>query len=39
VSEPIFHRDAPYGMRARFSSDDGLIWSDEMILRDGGMSD
>lgn len=34
------YRDAPYGMRARVSSDDGASWSEDLILRDdGGMSD
>ncbi|GLQ11588.1 hypothetical protein GCM10007913_35200 [Devosia yakushimensis] len=33
-------RDAPFGMRARFSSDNGVSWGDEIVLRDdGGMSD
>ncbi|RKN85813.1 sialidase family protein [Paenibacillus ginsengarvi] len=26
------YRDAPYGMRAKLSSDDGLTWSDEIVL-------
>ena len=29
-------RDAPYGMRARLSADEGYTWGDEMVLRDGG---
>jgi hypothetical protein len=34
------YRDAPYGLRARISSDEGLTWSEELIIRDdGGMSD
>lgn len=33
-------RDAPFGMRARTSSDEGASWSDDIVLRDdGGMSD
>jgi BNR repeat-like domain len=27
------YRSAPYGVRARLSSDDGLTWSDETVLR------
>jgi len=30
------YRDAPYGMRARLSSDDGATWGEEIILRDDG---
>lgn len=31
------HRAAPYGIRARFSDDEGARWSDPFILRsDGG---
>jgi len=30
------YRDAPYGMRARLSSDEGATWGEEIILRDGG---
>ncbi|MTH62168.1 sialidase family protein [Paracoccus litorisediminis] len=34
------YRDAPFGLRARTSSDEGATWSDDIILRqDGGMSD
>jgi hypothetical protein len=34
------YRSAPYGMRARLSSDDGQTWEDEIILRsDGGCWD
>lgn len=34
------YRDAPYGLRARTSDDEGRSWSDEIVLRDdGGMSD
>jgi hypothetical protein len=29
-------RSAPYGIRARLSSDNGLTWGDEIILRDDG---
>jgi hypothetical protein len=31
-------RDAPYGLRARTSNDDGASWSDEIVLRDDGGS-
>ena len=31
-------RRAPYGIRARISSDDGQTWSAEIILRDNGKS-
>jgi hypothetical protein len=30
------YRKPPFGMRARLSSDGGVIWSDEVVLRDGG---
>lgn len=30
------YRDAPYGMRARLSSDEGASWSEEIVLCDGG---
>ena len=30
------YRDAPYGMRARVSSDEGASWSDDIVLRDDG---
>lgn len=30
------YRAEPYGMRARFSDDDGATWSDDRILRDDG---
>jgi hypothetical protein len=30
------YRKQPFGIRARFSSDDGATWSDERILRDDG---
>ena len=34
------YRDAPYGVRARVSPDEGATWSDEIVLRDdGGMTD
>ncbi|WP_172717092.1 sialidase family protein [Neorhizobium sp. T6_25] len=34
------YRDAPYGLRARVSSDEGKTWSDDIVIRDdGGMSD
>lgn len=34
------HREAPYGIRARISRDDGATWEDEIILRtDGGDRD
>lgn len=34
------YRSAPYGIRARLSSDQGITWSDEMVLRnDGGCWD
>jgi hypothetical protein len=34
------YRDAPYGIRARISSDDGATWSDDIVLRDdGGVAD
>lgn len=34
------YRSAPYGVRARLSSDQGLTWSDETVLRnDGGCWD
>ena len=34
------HREAPYGIRARMSKDDGLTWENEIILRaDGGHPD
>ena len=29
-------RDAPYGMRARVSEDEGASWSEEIVLRDDG---
>lgn len=29
-------RNPPFGMRARFSADDGATWSEEVILRDDG---
>ncbi len=32
------YRDAPYGLRARTSRDDGANWSDEIVLRDDGGS-
>ena len=33
-------RDAPFGIRARISRDDGVSWGEDIILRDdGGMSD
>ena len=34
------HREAPYGIRARMSKDDGVTWEEEIILRrDGGNRD
>jgi hypothetical protein len=30
------YRSAPYGMRARISTDNGLSWGDEIMLRDDG---
>ena len=34
------YRDAPFGMRAKLSADDGATWGDEIILRsDGGNHD
>ena len=30
------YRDAPYSMRAKFSTDDGATWGKEIILRDDG---
>jgi Neuraminidase (sialidase) len=34
------YRDAPYGLRARVSSDEGKTWSNDIVIRDdGGMSD
>jgi hypothetical protein len=30
------YRSAPYGIRARVSSDEGATWSDEIVLRSGG---
>ena len=30
------YRDAPYGMRARLSADDGASWGEEIVLRDDG---
>jgi len=30
------YRDAPYGMRARLSEDEGATWGEEMHLRDDG---
>jgi hypothetical protein len=30
------YRSAPYGIRARVSSDNGLSWGDEIMLRDDG---
>jgi hypothetical protein len=34
------YRNAPYGMRAKLSQDNGLTWEDEIILRsDGGSHD
>ncbi len=34
------HREAPFGIRARMSKDDGVTWEDEIILRaDGGNRD
>ena len=34
------HREAPFGIRARLSTDDGATWEDELILRaDGGHPD
>ena len=30
------HRTAPFGIRAKLSSDNGRTWSDEIILRDDG---
>jgi hypothetical protein len=30
------YRSAPYGIRARLSSDEGATWSDEIVLRSGG---
>jgi hypothetical protein len=34
------YRSAPYGIRARLSSDEGLTWSEETVLRsDGGCWD
>ena len=32
------YRHAPYGIRAKISSDGGKTWSDEIILRDDGDS-
>jgi hypothetical protein len=32
------HRSAPFGVRARFSSDDGRSWGKEIVLRDDGAS-
>lgn len=31
-------RDEPYGIRAKLSSDEGVTWSDEIVLRDDGNS-
>lgn len=31
-------RSAPYGMRARLSTDEGQTWSDEIVLRADGMT-
>ena len=31
-------RDEPYGIRARISTDDGITWGDELVLRDDGGS-
>ena len=31
-------RDKPYGIRARISTDDGVTWGDELVLRDDGGS-
>ncbi len=33
------YRRAPYGVRARLSSDDGKSWGDEIVLRDDGIWD
>ena len=34
------HREAPFGIRARMSKDDGASWGEEIILRaDGGHPD
>jgi hypothetical protein len=34
------YRSAPYGMRARLSGDNGMSWSEEIVLRnDGGCWD
>ena len=30
------HRGAPYGIRARISADQGVSWSNEIVLRDDG---
>jgi hypothetical protein len=30
------YRDAPYGLRARVSGDDGASWSEDIVLRDDG---
>jgi len=30
------YRDAPYGIRARLSADDGVTWDKEIVLRDDG---
>jgi hypothetical protein len=30
------YRSAPYGIRARLSTDEGATWSDEIVLRSGG---
>ncbi|MCX6620924.1 MAG: sialidase family protein [Acidobacteria bacterium] len=32
------YRSAPYGIRARLSSDDGITWSQELVLRDDAAS-
>ena len=34
------YRDAPFGLRARVSADEGQSWSDEIVIRDdGGVAD
>ena len=32
------YRAAPWGIRAKLSSDDGRTWSDEIVLRDDGLN-
>ena len=30
------YRDAPYGIRAKLSIDEGVTWGEEIVLRDDG---